>query len=291
MRGLSCEFIDDLTCGILSPLLEAVHRDRDLILEIREGYLNVYFRGHSLLRLAQNGRSYPFSLHEKFMVKALCGLSRFSSQDDAKQFVRALPEVKARVLALRESANEIECEQMLMRANNCEPHLNTDYFIIDRQLVTRDGKGRFDLVGICQPHRSWAHTRSLPLALLELKLGLNADIQTLHEQLGQYYESVKADLEDVVEEVEHLLGQKLSLDLIRQPKGRLAALRRVSISRDVNDVRFGIVLVDYHPGSALLRRAEEQLGRLHFRDQIDVFHVGFGLWQRRAKGICSALVQ
>lgn len=291
MRGLSREFINDLKCGVLSPLLEAVHGDRDLVLEIRNDYLNVYFRGHSLLRLEENGRCYPFSLHDKFRVEALCGLSSLSNQEDTKQFVEAIPEIKARILGLRKSANEIECEQMLIRANNCEPHLNTDYFIIDRQLVTEDGRGRFDLVGIFQPHRSWAHGGPLPLALLELKLGLNADIQTLHEQLGQYYESVSANLADIAEEAEVLLRQQLQLGLFRQPSGRLAALGRVSISRDINDVRFGIVLVDYHPESTLLGKAEEQLGKLHFRDQIDIFHVGFGLWQRRANGLCAAPLQ
>jgi hypothetical protein len=53
-------------------------------------------------------------------------------------------------------------------------------------------------------------------------------------------------------------------------------------------VRFGIVLVDYHPESDLLRKAEKQLRKLPFRDQIDIFHVGFGLWQQRATTLCAA---
>jgi len=291
MRGLSPEFINDLRRGVLSPLLEAVHEDRDLILEIREDYLNVYFRGHSLLKLQRKGAAYPFSLHKKFRAEALCSLSRLANQGDTKQFVSAIPEIKARILGLGMSANEIECEQMLIRANNCEVHLNTDYFVIDRQLVTEDRKGRFDLVGICRPGKNWSYHATVPLALLELKLGLNADIQTLHEQLGQYYRSVRGNMGMIVDEAETLLKQKLQLGLFRQPANRLEALKTVKISRAIEEVRFGIVLVDYHPESALLRRAIEQLEKLPFRKQIDIFHAGFGLWKLRAKGLCAAPAQ
>ena len=41
MRGLNQKFINDLSAGILAPLLERVVADRSVCLEIREDYINV----------------------------------------------------------------------------------------------------------------------------------------------------------------------------------------------------------------------------------------------------------
>lgn len=45
MRRLDEQFMDDFESRMLKPLLEAVIRDRDLSMEIRENYVNIYFRG------------------------------------------------------------------------------------------------------------------------------------------------------------------------------------------------------------------------------------------------------
>ena len=42
-RGLSDQFIKDLNDGVLSPILEAVKNDNNLILEIRNDYIDIYY--------------------------------------------------------------------------------------------------------------------------------------------------------------------------------------------------------------------------------------------------------
>ncbi len=281
MRGLSSQFMADLAEGFLKPIRLAAIADRDIVLSIREDAINLYLKGNSLLALSRKSSGYDLTIHEKFQVPAISALPRLSDSTDVDALMSALPLVKERVIALRRGGSEIEFEQMLIRANNAESRLATDYLIIDRQLVMSGRKGRFDLTGVYLPHGTWYREKELPLALLEIKFGLNKDIAEIHEQLRGYYDSVAADLERVAEESETLLRQQIELGLIAHTEGRLEALKRVRISRDMTRTRFAIVLVDYAPASTLLN--EVALRQLPFADQVDVFRVGFGLWQTMAQ--------
>lgn len=46
-----------------------------------------------------------------------------------------LPFVKQRIATHRPCGMEIDFQQMLIRANNTEPSLQTDYFAVDQQVV------------------------------------------------------------------------------------------------------------------------------------------------------------
>ena len=55
-RALTPGLMQQLGEGaLLSPLLERVRRDRTLCLELRGGYLNVYYRGGNLLKVSEAG--------------------------------------------------------------------------------------------------------------------------------------------------------------------------------------------------------------------------------------------
>jgi hypothetical protein len=53
-RKLNPEFLKDLKEGILSPILDAVKKDDNLILEIRNNCIDIYYRGGKLLELTQS---------------------------------------------------------------------------------------------------------------------------------------------------------------------------------------------------------------------------------------------
>ena len=55
MRGLSEEFIRALKSRFLEPVLDLVKSDYTLCLEIREDYINIYYRGGNILRIKQKG--------------------------------------------------------------------------------------------------------------------------------------------------------------------------------------------------------------------------------------------
>lgn len=52
----------------MAPILDEMHRDKDLDLQIRGGYINIYFKGNSLLKLTEKGPElYAVDIHEKFL--------------------------------------------------------------------------------------------------------------------------------------------------------------------------------------------------------------------------------
>ncbi len=50
MRRISEQFMADLTAGLLSPLRGLACTDQDITLEIRENYVNLYFKGYSVAK-------------------------------------------------------------------------------------------------------------------------------------------------------------------------------------------------------------------------------------------------
>ena len=69
MRGIDQKFIDDLRSGELEWFLKQVHEKRDVLsLEIREGFINIYYRGGSLLRIEQRTDGYSFSFNANYCL-------------------------------------------------------------------------------------------------------------------------------------------------------------------------------------------------------------------------------
>ena len=284
MRALGEQLKKDLLPGgFLNRIREAVVADRDLVFSIRMDAFNIYYKGNSLLALSGKARPYAVMIHRKLCAPAIQGLRRIQSPQDVSALMDAWPLVKERILRLHTGGNEIEFEQMLIRANNREPRMLTDYLIVDRQLTAKAPPGRFDLTGVYLEHGVWHHQKEVPLALLEIKFGLNQDIGTIGEQLSAYHASIGANIEQVAGESEVILKQQIDLGLIAHPPARLQAFQKLRISREVSKVRFVVVLVDHPPGSKKLSQAK--LSALPFADQVDVTHVGFGLWQVNARAV------
>lgn len=70
MRSIDRDFIDDLLTGELSDFLQTVKNDRgQLSLEIRGGYINIYYKGGNLLKITQHKRKgYEFSFDPKYCL-------------------------------------------------------------------------------------------------------------------------------------------------------------------------------------------------------------------------------
>ncbi|MBM4039063.1 MAG: hypothetical protein FJ290_11185 [Planctomycetes bacterium] len=285
-RILSPEFMADLKSGMLLPLLKCVQKDRDLILEIRDDAVNVYSKGQSLVRLARRRSQYQVAVHPKFASGVPHGGS-LTTIADTQAFVERVPAMKQAISQLRVGLNEIECEQMLVRASVHEPTLNPDYLVIDRQIVgpsvskasrgTAGKTDRPDLVGIYWPRGKRRRNQAVSLALIEMKFGCrNQDLSRLHEQLGRYYDGVAANLTAIVQDTQTVLRQKLALGLFRKPRGVLEALATLTISAHIQDVLFLIVLAELNPGSK--RPNWQAINNLHFAKQVKLFRVGYALW-------------
>jgi hypothetical protein len=264
-----------LTSGFLSGLTRKVRHDKDLDLEIRENYFNIYYKGNSLLKLDEqaSGR-YRVGLHPKF-ANGLTLPTHLMDEATTDGFLQGIPLLKERIIQYGQSSLETEYEQLLIRANNLESRNTSEYFVVDRQYAVNP-ESRFDLVGFFWDRNRRRQGQQVPLCFMELKFARNSDIKVVHEQIARYYEAIKVDTPARAQEFEGIFKQKLALGLFDQPK-RLEALQTLRFSNDIDQYQFVVVLIDYNPHSALFDL--DALKALPFANQIRVFRGGLAMWQ------------
>lgn len=277
MRKLSSEFLECLKTGFLSPITEYVRNDKDLQLEIRNGYINLYFKGNSLLKLKESSpNKYKAEINKKFLTNLDINLN--FTPETINKFIELIPSIKQNIEKFGKNSLEIEYEQLIIRANNNEIRNNTEYFIIDRQYVL--GENRFDLTGFIWDHNHRRKDDEVKICLMEIKFSLNSDIKEVHNQLKRYYQAVKPIVAELSIEMETVFKQKLELGLYQQPDNRLEAMKSLKFSRDIDDIQFAVIFVDYNPYSKLLDLSK--LSSLPFANQIKVFYTGFSMWQENS---------
>jgi hypothetical protein len=281
MRKLSEDFLHEMTGGFLKELTEKVRQDRDLNLEIRNNYINVYFKGHSLLKLEPKGsHRYRIHIHPKFTEGK--EFHDLVDQGTTNDFIKHIPLIKEKIIGYRKPSIEIEYEQMIIRANNYEPRNNSEYYIVDRQHVAGK-RGRFDLTGFYWPRRGRRKGQLVAPYLMEIKFALNQDIRNIDEQMQRYYLAVNERPAKIAEEIEILFKQKLELGLFNQPANRLAAMKTLKFAREIDQFQFVLILIDYNPNSKLFDI--NKLSHLDFYRQIKILKSGFCMWDSRMKHI------
>ena len=280
MRTLKNSFLDALNQGFLGGITHAVREDKDLDLQIRDNYINIYFKGNSLLKLTEeNPKKYKVDIHKKFTGVNL--VPDLTDENSADVFLKRIHYLKENIIRYGKSSLEIEYEQLIIRANNNEPRNNSEYFIIDRQYATREG--RFDLTGFYWNRNRRRKGQVVPLCFMEVKFALNQDIKNVHDQIQRYYEVIKANTEELAAEAEIILKQKLALGLFNQAPDRLEAMETLKIGSDISKYQFILILVDYNPYSKHFNR--ENLEALPFANQVKIFEGGFAMWEKGLKPV------
>jgi hypothetical protein len=191
---------------------------------------------------------------------------------------------------------EIEFEQALIRANNLEASLNTDYFAVDRQALLELGQDRIDVLGIYWPNHG--SNEDVSLALIEVKFSLYGGIDKLAEQVEGYYNALAKNISPQPGETcpieggiachaQKLLRQKLRMGLITGGNQKaLENLEKLNVSTDAKGVKIVVAMVDYNLRSTLLSAQIPKLRQLETEKQlknpIEVIHLGHGLWAGNA---------
>lgn len=275
-RRLSPEFMQCLQTGFLSGLRQSIASDIDLNLELRAGYLNVYYKGNSLLKLTERSAArYQVEVHPQFSA-GLPLPTQLDGADTAQAFLDIMPRLKQAIGQYGQRSLELEYEQLIIRANNAEARNNSEYFIIDRQYVRPTG--RFDLLGFFWDRNGRRRGQTVPLCLFEIKFALNPEIAQLHLQLQTYYTALQEQAADLAGEMQTLLRQKLDLGAFHLPQDRVDAMKTLTISADPKQIQLVILLVDYNPNSRLLNL--DALSALPFADQVRLLRTGFAMWQQ-----------
>ena len=225
MRGLSESFMLDLKQGRLNKLLQIVQKDDTLCLEIRNNYINVYYRGGNILKVSKKASEYLIKFDRNYCVKdnELWDQPNFSNLQTIDNYIEALPLLKREMdlwFSEKRKKDEREIQQQILRENNLSSVANdTDYYIADIEYANRANGSRFDLIGI-----KWLSTsdsrkkcKSPNIAMMELKYGDSAimgsaGIAKHFQDMDKFIKTGKLD--NLILEAQTQFNQKVELGLI-----------------------------------------------------------------------------
>jgi len=295
MRDLSKTFISTLKFGILQPVLNLVRLDSTLCLEIRDNYVNIYYRGGNILKIAEKGNSFNVGFDRDYLdenrtrrPKDLPAL--LAASDDVNRWIDVIPFLKHEMDLWfgKHPKNEREFQQLMLRENNFgNSAKGTDYFICDIEYA--NANGRFDLIAVRWPSSpsERKNNKSLGLAFIEMKYRDNA--LTGNAGLKKHIEDINifvgegGNLSSIKDEMKRVFNQKMELGLISNQK---------SIESFGDDKpEYVLALINHDPASLILKRELEALPpcpRIELKFAVSNF-MGFGLYDQNIFGLDAFL--
>ena len=224
--GLNENFMADLKDGRLKSLLDFVHKDDTLSLEIRQNFIELYYRGQKLCRVISEDDDYK-----------IINLSQ-NDQNIEKycdEWSKDIPLMKQNVdFYLHDNPNlEMEYGQYLIRENNRDSQAcGTDYYMAVMD-YNNHGENKINLIGI-----KWLATESsrtkgdrITIAFIEMKYGdknQNEDsiLQKHTEGLSSFIQN-KKNLFSLYGDIETIFNQKLELALINGVDKKIVINRNI----------------------------------------------------------------
>ena len=258
MRGLSKKFINDLKEGRLALLLEAIQNDDTLCLEIRENYINVYYRGGNICKVeVDENEEYKFTFDSNYADKHKDVIEKTFENREVKDIVENLPILKSEmdVWFSKHPKAEREFQQLILRENNCGTVSNdTDYYIADIEYANNENGSRFDMLGIKWLSTSQArrNPNDLRLAFIEVKYGDNAltGDAGIQKHIKDIYTFLKNEENEIYKEAENLINQKVDLNIIKISK---------NITLEKNKPEFILLCANHKPVKTTLKRELEEV--------------------------------
>jgi hypothetical protein len=251
--------IDDLkNRGKLSFLRNKNLIGNDIDIQFRGDYLNLYYKGASLLKfkwLSQN--SYEITISGKYLkpvgikwLKPKNTLDDNSIQPVRKNFKAIVAQLKSNIRYLGRG-NENAFEQIFIE-NNCNSRNKPSFTVIDRQVVVPGSRERLDLVAISKIKDSDEYR----LNLIELKYGVDKRIPDVHgRQLEKYHDRFKDGYFVIVEQYQEIIKQKRSVGLLPH------ATEEVLISKDPKTMRKVAVFGNIRNSHPLIEKAKRQFDK------------------------------
>jgi hypothetical protein len=292
MRRLSDNFLDDLRNGLLQPILERVKKDHTLMLAIRDGYINIYYRGGNILRVKERSKGkYKPSFDPQYNKsnRAIPTLSKdIKNPDDVEIWIRSFPCLKE-IMDFYFSAHpkpEREFQQLDARENNDSTISNeSEYFISDIEVADSGLGARFDMLAIRWLASQRKKGSKCKAAFIEMKyadgaLGGSAGLLKHLNDIDGFIGN-SSHYNELLLTMENQFSQLDQLGLLKFNKGKLKA----TIALDANDKpEVILILANHNPRSTKLNAifsgpqfdAFAQSQRFDFRFYVASF-AGYGL--------------
>lgn len=308
-RGISQSFVDDLCDGLLQPVLALSKADDTLSLCVRNGYINIYYRGGSLLKIEEHGNhTYRFIFDPDYQKTkpnsyklpspdygALPKNISSTNPSGLAVWIANIPLLKCAmdIWFGQHHKQEREFQQLVERSNNCD--YRTDYFACDIEYTHPDcTELRADILAI-----RWLSTQvarkkhdCADLAIIEMKFrdgSLNSTTQSagLVDHVIKLRDAVhegRVSFGDLAEEMRIIFNQRVKLGLVEchSEKGKIA---KELTCINGQHPQFILLLADHDPDSRTLRNELtellqiEQSGNLPFGLRVATANfMGYGLY-------------
>jgi len=283
-RLLSTTFTADLHKG---KLLEYVKRDNTLDIEIRENYINIYYRGGNALKVTGIGdKRYNYHFDREYLKTAT-----FLSEETINAYKTKLdwnnyfPVVKQAMdfYFTKYSKEEREYQQIVVRENNYSSIANsTDYFIADIEYDNRKN-ARFDIVAI-----EWLSDASIR----KLKNGYKPKLVVIEMKYGDGAFKGSAGISKHITDFNNFIAnpQTVSefkeemLDVFRQ-KRQLGLIPCLSGDKNSNvvtqvadEIEMMFLIVNHDPASSILQAELNSLDNHNIKFITSNF-TGYGLFK------------
>ncbi|MGY4432442.1 hypothetical protein ACVWWO_004919 [Bradyrhizobium sp. F1.13.1] len=178
-RAITDTFLNALKSGCLAKLAERIRNDDTLMLALRGNYVNVYYRGGSILNISEQSGRYSAWFDKNYSKDntPVPALPSISVDDDCASWVVALPRLKELMNSYfaRKRKSEREFQQLVAWENNRSIIAgHTEYFITDIEFADADQSARLDMLGLkwLSTHRK-DETTCRPV-FIEMKYGIGA---------------------------------------------------------------------------------------------------------------------
>ena len=257
MRALKNKtFLTDLKEGVLAPITEMVKSDTTLCLELRGRYINIYYRGGSLMKISTTrlAGTYSVSFNKSYFRygDAIDLPERnIKSGRNVEAWLGVSPSLKRAMDQhfAKRKRDEREFQQLVLRDNNFGSIAgSTDYYICDIEYRSRFGQ--FDMIAVEWPSTSQdrKQTDNRRLIFVEVKHGDKA----LANKAGIH--SHIRDINNYVKEVGYLREIKEDMVAVFNQKMRLGLMTCEKELRSFSDQppRLFLVLVNHDPDSERL---------------------------------------
>ncbi|MDP8256444.1 MAG: hypothetical protein P9M14_11900 [Candidatus Alcyoniella australis] len=267
-RGLSEKFLQQLESGLMHPVLERVRNDTTLNFQIRDDYINLYYRGGNLSRISRNPQGEFSVAFDSNYFKGIAAIKpnlpkALTSPQHVAEWLDALPMLKQGMdlWFAKHPRDEKEIQQRIARINNIgKVAKGTDYFICDFEYQSKEG--RFDLVGVRWPSKGSIRKRNRGLTLsfvevkyadsaLKGKAGIVAHLADIKK-----FSCIQSNLTGLADEMKTVFNQKRRLGLIDNQKD--------IESFDLSQVELMFILANHDPESKILSQIigkQKMIGR------------------------------
>jgi len=178
-RAITETFLGALQSGCLAKLTERVRNDDTLMLALRGNYINIYYRGGSILNISEkNGRySAWFDTNYSQDNESVPALPSVSSDDDCESWVATLSTLKELMnfYFAKKRKSEREFQQLVAWENNRSLIASdTEYFITDIEFADAEKSARLDMLGLKWLSSNRKDETNCRPVLIEMKYGIGA---------------------------------------------------------------------------------------------------------------------